>query len=234
MINSSQTEHRLMTSEVIIRYNRILTSPDNLIFETLSKFVNATVIILIDNGVTEIPSNAFKNIVGKQDKLETLFLGGGALRKLGNNAFSQLKSLTELEITSTSIEFISEYAFEFNEVSDKILYIHLQDNKLLNSSGFAEYSFTKLKRPTTIQLDNNINVNFDNHFPCLDQKIFEPFLRSNVKNKIELYYGSLDCSDCRNYWLQRKPDLLKQVLNSVCSNKKDLNDTANFQKCGIK
>ena len=125
----------------------ILTSPDNLIFETLSKFVLAKSISFYDNNITKIPSNAFQNIVGKQDQLETLVLGDGSLRKLGNNAFSQLKNLTNLYITDTSIDFIPEYAFEFNEVSDKRLIIHLYGNKFLNSSGFAENSLTKLKRP---------------------------------------------------------------------------------------
>ena len=68
----------------------------------------------------------------------------------------------------------------------------------------------------------------------MDQKILSPFLRSNPKNQIDLYSGSLYCSDCRNFWLQRKPDLLKQVNNSKCSSGKDLNDTANFINCGIK
>ena len=141
-----------------------------------------------------------------------------------------MKSLKKLYIYYSLIDFIPEYAFEFNEVSDKRLIIHLYGNKFLNSSGFAEYSLTKLKRPSRINLNNFVNT----LFPYLNQKIFEPFLRSNDKNQIELYDGTLNCSDCRNYWLQRNPELLKKVINKKCSSKKELNDTANFQKCGNK
>ena len=57
----------LVASEIIIRNNPILTSPDNLIFEVLSKFGRAKLIWFYNNNITEIPSNAFQNIVLKQD-----------------------------------------------------------------------------------------------------------------------------------------------------------------------
>ena len=181
-----------MTSHVIIRDNPI-SSPDNLIFEALSKFVHAKSIEFYENNITEIPSNVFQNIVGKQDQLETLILSDfchsrpSSLRNLGNNAFSQLKSLKTFIISYSLIDFIPENAFEFNEVSETRLTIDLIGNQYLNNSGFSELSLTKLKRPTTIILSSTI-------FSYLDQKIFQPFLRSNVKNLI-LLYGTLNCKD---------------------------------------
>ena len=144
----------------------------------MSKFVQAQIIHLGFNNIAEIPSNAFKNIVGEQDKLEILWFNGISIKKLGNNAFSQLNSLTQLYITYTSIDFIPEYAFEFNEDSDKRLVIYIYNDQFLNSSGFSEYSLMNLKRPTTIY----INFSEDTHFSYLDQKIFLPFLRSNKFN----------------------------------------------------
>ena len=94
--------------------NPYLTSPDNSIFEVLNEFVRARIISFHDNLITKIPSNAFKN---EQNKLLVLILRGKSIKYLGNNAFSGLKSLIYLDLSQTSIDFIPEKAFEFNEES---------------------------------------------------------------------------------------------------------------------
>ena len=198
-----------VSTRIYIGYCPALTSPDNSIFEVLSKFVHATSINLVHNNVTEIQSNAFQNIVGKQDHLTELWLSGHSLRKLGNNSFSQLNNLDTLHITETSINFIPESAFDFNVGTKHEMTIYLYGNRALNSSGSSDHALTKMKRPTTINLDSSSETRF--HF--LDEKIFQPFFKSNAKNQIELREGSLDCSDCRNYWLKKNPTLLKQIEN---------------------
>ena len=215
-----------VTQQIYIIHNPMVTSPDNSIFEILNKFVHATNISLYKNNITEIPSNAFKDAVSKQDQLIQLLFGDSSLRKLGNNAFSQLKNLSLLDLTYSWINFIPENAFEFNEDSEQHLNIDLRFNVYLNNSGFSEHSLTKLKRPTTIDIDNN-----NKNYPYLDEKIFQPFLLSNAKNQMQLTDGSLDCSDCRNYWLKKDPALLKKVIFSKCSNGKVFNDTENFKNC---
>ena len=141
-----------VTNYVRIENNPLLTSPDNSIFEILSKFVLAHEIDLFYNNITEIPSNAFKNIVGEQDELKILFLQGKSIHNLRNNAFSSLKSLEFLDISYTSIDFIPEIAFEFNEESEQQLIISLFANRYLKSSELSEYSFTNLRRLTLINL----------------------------------------------------------------------------------
>ena len=80
-----------------------------------------------------------------------MYLSGIAIRKLGNNSFTRLKNLEDLDISDTSIDFIPEKAFEFNDdVSEKHLNLGLFVNKLLNNSGFSAHSLTRLKRSTTI------------------------------------------------------------------------------------
>ena len=216
-----------LTTKLHIIMNRLLTSPNNSIFEVLSKFVQATTISLVYNNITEIPSNAFRNIVGKQDHLREIDIAGASIRKLGNNVFSQLKNLENFFIMDTSIDFIPENAFEFNEEHKCQTSINLYNNRLLNISGFSQNSLSKLKRPTSIVLDSS-NAN---NFPYLAEKIFQPFFLSNAKNQIEILRGALDCSDCRNYWLKKNPNLLKQIKHSKCSNGKSLNDTTNFKNC---
>ena len=56
-----------VTTDIYIEHNPVLTSPDNSIFQVLSKFVRAEWIWLRYNNITEIPLNAFRNIVGKQE-----------------------------------------------------------------------------------------------------------------------------------------------------------------------
>ena len=84
-------------------------------------------------------------------------------------------------------------------------------NKYINSSSFSEKFFTKLKRPTKILLTS---ILFRRNFTYLDQKAFLPFLTINNENTID--NGEyLNCSDCRNHWVQSNPDLIKRVKVSV-------------------
>ena len=179
---------------------------------------------LHEYNITEIPSNAFNN---SQDNLNYLFLIGESFKKLGSNAFSNLKSLIHLDIIDTSIDFIPENAFEFNEESNQSQVLTLASDQLLNSSSFAEKSLTKFKRPTTLLFTIIGNASYQ----YLDQKIFEPFLLSNAENLIQIYTGSISCSDCRNNWLKKNISLQKRIVYLKCSNKKMLNDTGNFQNC---
>ena len=171
------------------------------------------------NGTTEIPSYAFEK---EQDKLSVLILSGKSIKYLGNNAFTGLKSLIYLDLSQTSIDFIPENAFEFNEESKEELTIDLRSNKYLNNSGFALNSLTRLKRPTRIILSSDNSYQVEN-FPYLDKNIFLPFLHSNYLNRIQFNSGSINCRDCRNYWIQRDSNLVKQIIPWTCSNDNFIN-----------
>ena len=208
-----------VTAHIIFELNPLLS--DNSLFEIINKFNHAQSISLFYNGITEIPSNAFKN---KQDNLKILYIFGQSIKKLGNNAFSVLKNLSVLSLVSTSIDFIPENAFEFNEESNQSLTLYLLNNKFLNSSGLSTNSLTKLKRPTKLEIDI-LKTNY------LNQKIFEPYLLTNTQNVIKIWSGFIDCQDCRNYWIKRNASFLKRLIETKCSNQKLLNDTDNFKNC---
>ena len=53
----------MVTIKVVFRPNPLLISTDNSIFEILNKFVNVDYIEVEDINITEIPSNAFRNII---------------------------------------------------------------------------------------------------------------------------------------------------------------------------
>ena len=219
-----------VTKSFDMTYNQAL-SLDNSFFEALSKFILLENLEIYESSITQIPSNAFQNIVGEQDKLKHIRFLGSSLKKLGNKAFSKLKNLQTLNFHRTSIDFIPENAFVFNERSEQQLTIEFKGNYYLNSSGFSEKSLIKLKRPTTLTL-NSFGENERTYFKYLDQKIYEPFLLSNAKNMIKFEYGSLDCTNCKNQWLQTAPStLLNQIYGLKCYNDKPLNDTINFMSC---
>ena len=213
--NAFNNTNRVAT-EVHIYGNSLLTSPDNSIFEVLNEFDQAEKISFYNNErITEIPANAFKN---KQDELKVLDLRGESFYILKNNAFSRLRNLIYLDLSKTSIDFIPENAFEFNETSKQELTIDLRFNEYLNNSGFAMNSITKLKRPTKIKLVNGSSTTQFENFPYLNKTIFLPFLTSNYLNTIELSTRSIDCGDCRNLWIQRNSSLTKQIIPWTCSN----------------
>ena len=241
--NAFNTTDQVITI-LTIEDTPMLTSPDNSIFQSLSKFVRAEYITLSLTNITEIPSNAFQTIEGKQDHLDGLIFIGSSFRKLGNNAFSQFNNLSILQFLDTSIDFIPENAFQFNDDSEKPLTIIFQRNSKLNCSvKFSKNSLIKFKRPTTIFFRS---FSTKNYISCkmkyLEQKIFLPFLRSNKENQISLHDDSIDlrikkepqlnCSDCRNNWLLSNSELLKRVEEfPSCTQRRKFADPVNFINC---
>ena len=221
------TETEFFTTYLKIFSNPALSSSDNSIFEVISKFVNLEELQLIDNNITEIPSNAFKSIIGYQDKLNILIIGGKSIEKIGSRPFYQLSALTSLHIYNTSIESIPEYAFEFEQESSLVLYLYLVNNEHLNTSSFHQDSLMHFKRPVYLDLGYS-----GNHFEYLDEKIFKKFLNSNPHNMIDMTDVKFDCDNCKNFWLRKQPNLLESFEHLSCSNKKMINDTDNFAECG--
>ena len=220
-----------ITSWLNILDNPVLSSPDNSIFEAINKFANLSECYISDTNITEIPSNAFKN---KQDQMKIISFSGKSIKKIGENVFSNFKNIERIDLIRTSIDFIPENTFESKEESNQTLIIFLFGNRLLNSSGLSEHSLTKFKRPTWIYLrEMYVAHNWNNHFKYFDEKIFQPFFELNVKNRIISSYESVDCNDCRNYWLQKNPTLLKHIQDASCASLKTkfIDDPANFAKC---
>ena len=153
-------------------------------------------------------------------------MGESSLTRLGNNVFSGFKNLELIEIHMTSIDYISENAFEFYQDSNQRLTLYLWRNSFFRNNEFAENSLTKFRRPTTIRIQPD---SINGFHMIIQEKAFLPFLKSDDRNKIELQL-SLDCDDCRNYWIKRNPNLIEQIINLSCENSK-WNDPVNFSKC---
>ena len=209
----------LVTKYLYISGSFKLSSSDNSIFEVISKFVNLEELQLENNNITEIPSNIFNN----QDELEFLTFKGKSIKKLGPRAFSSLHRLKSIEISYTSIEYIPEYAFEFDQESNQTIAIRFEGNHLLNGSSIHKNSLKNIKRPLYLALDS--------HIEYLEENIFKPLLSENPKNKIQMDYVKFDCNNCKNNWLRKPSNLLGRFYNLQCSNNKNFNDPDNFAEC---
>ena len=220
-------ETDLFTKILWIASNPALSSSDNSIFEVISKFVNLEKLYLIDNNITEIPSNAFQSIEGYQDNLKTIVFGGKSIRKIESRPFYLLHGLNFLKINNTSIDYIPENAFEFEEESSLQINLAFINNSLLNSSGFHQDSLVHFKRPVYLDLGW-----IGNHFEYLEEKVFKNFLNSNPHNVIDMIFVKFDCNNCKNFWLKQQPNLLENFKNLSCSNLKNFNDSENFAECG--
>ena len=219
-------ETNMITKTLNIHSNPKLSSTDNSIFNVFSKLVNLESLYFYYNNITEIPSNAFQVTESYQNNLTFIRIGGKSIIKIGSRAFYSLRGLKYLHIYNTSIDYIPEHAFEFEEESNQTLTVRFITNNLLNGSSFHQDSLTHFKRPVLIDLGWN-----GNHFEFLEEKIFINFLNSNPQNKIDMTWQKFDCNDCRNFWLRKQPNLLKRIGHLSCSNKKNFNDKDNFSKC---
>ena len=75
-------------------------------------------------------------------------------------------------MSSTSIDFIPEKAFEFNEESQQQLEINLKYNKFLSNSAFSKNSLSRLRITTKIIFAEDVSIIQEGNFPYLDRDIF--------------------------------------------------------------
>ena len=195
---NSFNETNLVTKTLNIHSNPKLSSSNNSIFEVISKFCNLESLYFYYNKITEIPINAFQKIETYQDKLTFIRIGGKSINKIGSRPFFSLKGLKYLHLYNTTIDYIPEHAFEFEEESNQTMTVRFITNNLLNGSSFHQDSLTHFKRPVFIDLGWN-----GNHFEYLEEKTFKNFLSSNSQNQIGMFWQKFDCNDCRNFWLNR-------------------------------
>ena len=212
-----------VTKNFRLSSNTKLSLTDNLIFEVISKFINLESLYLENNNFTEIPSNAFQNIVGYQDKLNIVSIGGRSIKKIGSRPFYLLRGLGKLSFFDTSIEYIPDYALEFKEESDQQLMLSF-DGLFLNS--YHPDSLTRFKRPVYIE-----GVFTKENY--LDEHTFKSFLNANPQNRIDMFSVRLDCNNCKNFWIRKHPDLWERIVRLQCSNKKQINDPDNFKNCTL-
>jgi hypothetical protein len=187
--------------------------------------LNIEFISISQSKITEIPSYAFKPVIGPQNKLSRLWIESGVVQNIGNYPFFSLNHLNELSVDLNYLDFIPKDAFHFEKESNENLRLWLTANKL-NDSSFEIGSFDNLRKPTILNLGYTL-------ITYLDEKIFSPFLELNHQNFIGFHASDeLNCDDCRNYWLKKEYHLFGNRTNiSKCTNGKSFFSNDNFVKC---
>jgi hypothetical protein len=210
-------------------YNTSLKSsaPDHDLFTALSSMANLETIFITSSMIEEIPDNAFRPLNGPQNNLYDIGLEHNQIKKFGNNAFENLHFLNGLDLDHNNVNHISKDAFSFNTTSKDTFDLYLQ-NLTLNSSSFEKGAFSNLNRPTILHFNYGYQYK-SNNITYLDQNIFEEFLNYNNFNRIELY--TIDCKDCRSFWLLNNDKYKLQIDSITCSDFKPLTDKNNFSGC---
>jgi len=173
-----------------------------------------------------MPSHAFKDVNGFQDKLKTLNFRGNKIKSVENNAFYYLNSLGRLDLANNSINHIEVHAFDFNNSSKEELYIPLYENKL-NDTSIEIGAFTNSKRQLLLDVRWN-------ELTFLNERIFDPILRINNRNRLVVTGNNFTC-DCRMFWLfKKRTSIQKQFIREFnCKDGKDfwsLTDS-DFKNC---
>ncbi len=94
--------------------------------------------------MTIINSNQFSNI----ESLSLLDLSNNQISFIENNSFLNLKNLTDLNLQSNEIKIIESYVFKFTMIND----LTIKDQFLTKISSYSFYQMSKLT-----YLDNIIN-----------------------------------------------------------------------------
>jgi Leucine-rich repeat (LRR) protein len=209
-------------------YNTSLKNspPNHNIFAAISSMQNLEELTIGYSLIDEIPENAFQPINGTKEKLTRVFLMSNKISKIGNNAFANLTNLTEIDFEYNKLDHISEKAFNLLDSSANTTLNLYLIRCSLNGSSFEKGAFDHFNRPTVLHFnyyDTSNNITF------LDQHIFEPFFTANNNNAIEL--NTIDCKDCRSFWLIKLQKFSSQLSQIKCSDGKQISDKSNFPKC---
>lgn len=194
--------------EVHIRNAKSLINepPNYNVFKMLASFVNLQSIELIATNITSIPANAMKPANGDQEKLESIIIEENPIKSIGNNAFSQLPTLSWLSLNNQSISRIPSLAFNFTTREPLAIVL---DYNLLDSSSFAVDSLVNTKHEISLMLNYN-NITY------LNETIFESFFSKHLHNELYLDGNPLNCSDCANYWVRQRIDLEHNINAFFC------------------
>jgi hypothetical protein len=203
----------------------LTNSPPNYdLFHMLSSMINLEKLELYYTSITTIPSHAFQPVNGIQNNLTSVNFFSSLIEEIGNNSFYHLNNLKYLSFFVNNLRSISKTAFNFKDSSNERMELILSYNNL-NGMSFEIGSLINLKRPTEIDLEWNPSLTY------LDQDIFQPFLDSNIGNKLLIQYSHFNCDDCRSYWLRNNQKYSNRTDLVLCSNGKNYTDSSNFAKC---
>ena len=154
-------------------------------------------ILDVELNTTEIPSNAFSS-GGNHTELRFLdIMETHHNLTVKSGAFQHLNELDGITFKHTSISAIENQAFKLNLTSSKTSKLYITFDWCNITGGiFKNGSFDGHN-------DRPLSVGFTvTDIDYLDERIFKTVFK-NENSTIYFYFSSLDCFDCRNYWLAK-------------------------------
>jgi hypothetical protein len=199
--------------------------PDHDVFKMFDSMEKLQYLTITHTEIDEIPENAFNPINNQMKNFSLIHMPDNKISKIGKNAFNNL-DLGQLTLTGNPLSYISQNEFKFKTFNNRFdLYLAKCS---LNSSSFESGAFGDINRPTFLWFESAVEID-NNNITYLDQHIFEPFLIQNQENRILL--STIDCNDCRSFWLHNNKKYINQSVYLKCSDGKMFAEKENFAKC---
>ncbi len=110
---------------------------------------NLNYVRIVTTNIIEVPQHAFRPLNGHLDKLKYTEIWSPRFQKLGNYAFYNLDSLSEVRFVHNSLDSIPSNAFHFPKESKENIDIYV-DHTLLNASDIDFNAFSNIRRPASI------------------------------------------------------------------------------------
>ena len=162
--------------------------------------------------VSEIPENVITTFDQSESQMKYLWFDNSKQKMtVKSGAFQNLHQIELIGIGAKFNKF-EKGAFKLNKKSDKQLKINFYLEKNFTSDVFENGTFDGIQRPVQVCFTGNLNY--------LPEGSFKSILDQNKQNRIKfddgVYKTTIDCFDCRNYWLIRDGKKY-QLINPHCS-----------------
>lgn len=218
------------TSLTVLQFNLISSidlDPDSEknLFYALSSMVNLRSVNVATNDLLSIPTRGFLPLNGVARNLSTIVITGTGKLNLANFQFYDIPNLEFIYFTTKQIDYIPRHAFDFRKKSDTFLNVYLGLNKL-NDTSIEPGAFFNSQRPVILDISYN-------RLTFLNEAVFSPFFKADVRNRVNIFNTILDC-DCRSLWLiEQREDLEDRVISGRCKDGRPLfNRTVDeFENC---
>lgn len=231
-----------VTTVLSIKFNPKLKFPGYSLFDMINKFSRLTNLTLGIDNVPVVPPEAFKPTNDQPSKLkEIVFMnnyGVSSWKTISSNAFKSNAQLTKIAFFGVSLDSIEEYAFATESTSMVRLSLDFTNCMGYNINAFKRQSLAHIRRPVTLLLGTSRDETHQKIVRYIDENVFKDFLtEKNDSNdstdnyrSLDLFNSPLNCSDCRNAWLNTASDSLRSaVLALKCTDGKRFED--HFEEC---
>ena len=165
--------------------------------------------------ITEIPSQAFMPLKGKQSKLKLVSFESHNSLTIKKMAFSNLDNLNNLHF-ETDFDKVESEAFAINNGSSEKLTITFAFP--INGHVFQQKSFVGLQRSVEIRFSGNVNYIPESSFKTI---LDNPNNNLTFRSRSISANCTINCFDCKNVWMIRDQKD-KQVIHAKCNHNNSL------------